>query len=596
VALIIGVVVASVAFIALLIFLKLKNVTRQNRRVTTRAIHSTLKRILLTHLQVVTLVASLNVPWPSGFIGMVTVFSSASTMSQHMSALSCEMSRGKSSIGREANLLYDQTIMLVFLPPAIIFFLFCYWVVAAPCCSCMRCGKPLRASIRCETLNKKKKPKRKQRSDQLSIEMTSKSTGDTNKEGKHSTELSGGDEIKRSEEEENIKQKSQPTKSVASDQDKRMSTRDAWVFSVTLISYIVYPTLVRFPFELLQCRNVNGNLYLERDLEEPCYKSGSRHIAMLWGVAIPALLLYALGMPLGIFIIMWRARHRLDTNKYRFRLGLLYSGYRSDRWWWELVVSARKVMIISLASFGFNEDVQVHLVLGLMLMLLVCHYTFQPFELSNRQGELLHRVERNSLLALISMLWAGVVFIMAKDHKCVTDLCIHLHNMLIIIVILVNVVLLVHGGWLFSYFWLKSQHVFEKIEHLHVKDRLKSMKLRASLMSRMSFRSNSTSDQEERKKQVQEMKEVERKYANTGKTETRDRCDTQESRRKLMKSFQSHKKKKNRSRHHDVKTQNVINPVMMVNLSPPPMQAGVTDLGSPPPLPGPLPLSGPSLL
>ena len=539
VALIIGVIFASVAFITLLIYLKLKNVTRQNRRVTTRAIHSTLKRILLTHLQVVTMVASLNVPWPSGFISMVTVFSSASTMSQHMSALSCEMSRDKSPVGREANLLYTQTIMLVFLPPAIIFFLFFYWVIAAPSCSCMRCGRPLRASIRCETLHRKLHAKRKKQQNrpvQLTIEMGTRSTSNSSMSNSSmsnnstSNNSTSGGETKNNKEKKIGNEKNSMSRdeelSVASDQGKMMSTRDAWVFSVTLICYIMYPTLVRFPFELLQCRNVDGHLYLERDLEELCYEPGSVHHTMLWTVAIPALMLYALGMPLGIFIIMWRARHRLDTNKYRFRLGLLFSGYRSNRWWWELVVSTRKVMIISLASFGFNEDVQVHLVLGLMLILLICHYTFQPFDVSSRQGELLHRVERNSLLALISMLWAGVVFIMAKDHKCITNLCIGVHNFLIVLIILVNIILLIHGGYLYSYFWLKSQHVFEKIEHLHIRERLASTMSftgrleshSADVIPKINYQNDSTmhriekSKERKRKNQLDEMKEVEKMY------------------------------------------------------------------------------------
>ena len=76
----------SVAAIAFLIYLKLKSVTKQ-QHVKARAIHSTLKRILLTHMQVVTLVATLNVPWPTDFLNMVSVFSSVSTVSQHMSAL-----------------------------------------------------------------------------------------------------------------------------------------------------------------------------------------------------------------------------------------------------------------------------------------------------------------------------------------------------------------------------------------------------------------------------------------------------------------------------------------------------------------------------
>jgi len=268
--------------------------------------------------------------------------------------------------------------------------------------------------------------------------------------------------------------------SVSSDDGEMMSTRDAWTFSMTLVCYIMYPTLVRFPFELLQCRELDGSLYLQRDLQEICYVKGSRHFTYLFGLAIPALLIYAIGIPIGSFLVLWRARNRLNTNKYRFRLGLLFSGYREDRWYWEVVVATRKVFIISLASFGFNDSIQVHLVLGLMLILLVIHYTYQPFDVKTREGELLHRVERNSLLTLICMLWAGVVFIMYEHHNCITTLCLACHNMLVVLVVLVNVVLLLYGGYLFVYFLLVRNHVFEKIEKIHIKERFLSFKKKES--------------------------------------------------------------------------------------------------------------------
>ena len=80
---------------------------------------------------------------------------------------------------------------------------------------------------------------------------------------------------------------------------------------------------------------------------------------------------YGIGLPLGSFLLLYKFRHRLHTDKFRFRLGLLYSGYRRDRWWWENVVAARKVIIICFSSIWFNETIQVHLVLGLMMVLLV---------------------------------------------------------------------------------------------------------------------------------------------------------------------------------------------------------------------------------
>ena len=66
------------------------------------------------------------------------------------------------------------------------------------------------------------------------------------------------------------------------------------------------------------------NTFLRVDTEELCY--GENHLAHILLVAMPSFLLYALGLPVGAFLILWQQRELLKSNKYRFRMGLLYSG------------------------------------------------------------------------------------------------------------------------------------------------------------------------------------------------------------------------------------------------------------------------------
>ena len=507
-ALIAAIAIVSIVVISVLIFLRLKSVTGRTH-VKTRAIHSTLKRILLTHMQVVTLVATLNVPWPRNFMSMVSVFSSASTMSQHLSALSCEMTRNEEPVGLEARLLYNQTIILIFCPPIVVLFLFLYWVVIAPRVSFLRCGVELRPSPICKMKTlfgfggaggaRGSSGGARGSSGGSEPSTTQRLSSPTSSPSQLSAE---GGEIKvedhsHQQEESSVTVESSPNKNPPEEKMMLMSTRDTWVYSVSLISYIMYPTLVRFPFELLQCREVDGGFYLERDLEERCYLPGTRHYQMMWLICFPALMLYAIGMPLGSFVILWQNRYRLSGDKFKFRLGLLYSGYREDRWWWEVVVALRKVVIISLASFGFNDSIQVHLVLGLMLILLVCHYTFLPYDIACTTGELLHRVERNSMLCLVSMLWAGVVFIMGSDLQCQGDICKWVHNILVIVVVLINVILLCHGTYLFIYFFCKRQHWLEKIENSKLKKRATELLRRSTRKSNTGTSTCSSKDDEE---------------------------------------------------------------------------------------------------
>ena len=145
-------------------------------------------------------------------------------------------------------------------------------------------------------------------------------------------------------------------------------------------------------------------------------------------------------------------------------------------------MAARKGIIICFSSIWFNETIQVHLVLGLMMLLLVAHYSFLPYDTTTKEGRLLHKVERNSLVALLSMLWAGVVFIMDSDQKCNSTLCIYVHNALVLLVILINVLLLSHGSYLFVYFFCQRNHLLEKIDSYHIGDKIaSSIQLRVRL-------------------------------------------------------------------------------------------------------------------
>jgi hypothetical protein len=331
-------------------------------------------------------------------------------------------------------------------------------VVLAPYCKVLSCFKILRRSTICKIgkgIGKKSESFRRTRPQQIAGASKSADRRDASFITNPATD-------------DNSLIRNRPARraSVAIDDGELMSTRDTWIFSVVLIGYVMYPTLVRFPFELLQCRQIGGKLYLERDLQEECFAAGQRHIFMVWVLAVPSLIIYAVGMPLSAFIILWAHRIKLNTNKYRFRLGLLYSGYRQDRWWWELIVAARKVVIISLASFGFNESIQVHLVLGLILILLVIHFIYLPYTDYTREGELLHRVERNSLLALIIMLWGAVVFIMRGNQQCKTNLCLFVSNALVVVAIAVNILLLCYGMYLFIYYLSKRNHLLEKVTSL----------------------------------------------------------------------------------------------------------------------------------
>ena len=66
-------------------------------------------------------------------------------------------------------------------------------------------------------------------------------------------------------------------------------------------------------------------------------------------------------------------------NKYVFIYGLLYSGYRKDRWWWESVVLLRKFLVIVVTAFLYEDSMQLHVMMMILIVAFALHHTYLPF-------------------------------------------------------------------------------------------------------------------------------------------------------------------------------------------------------------------------
>ena len=77
---------------------------------------------------------------------------------------------------------------------------------------------------------------------------------------------------------------------------------------------------------------------LRADLSEFCFQG--RHAAYAFGVGLPMLLIYVLGLPVGAIFMVRRLRRRAERNDKRVdeckghsTWGMFYSAFRDDTWW-----------------------------------------------------------------------------------------------------------------------------------------------------------------------------------------------------------------------------------------------------------------------
>lgn len=126
---------------------------------------------------------------------------------------------------------------------------------------------------------------------------------------------------------------------------------DRFVMSVVVVAFMVHPTLTKNTMSLFTCRQLGTASFLVSDLDIPCFSS--QHSSWVLALALPALLLYVIGIPCAAFLLLYRQREHLRGERaeaggdvplpVRKKLGFLFNGFKPAFYYWEVVISMRKV-------------------------------------------------------------------------------------------------------------------------------------------------------------------------------------------------------------------------------------------------------------
>jgi hypothetical protein len=318
-----------------------------------KSVHSTIKRILLSHMQMLNTIIHLTVPWPSIIMYMLDGMSSLSgSFGDSTNALECLYENQSHS-----EFYLWMLIVVALFPFLFVFVLSLYWCCVATRSDCLGCGKK--------------------------VQQYGNSLSDHNKEKETESQMAFSTE--------------QTAKQIAckrpSSQHRNfvVSSMDGLIMSSILFWFMILPSILRMSFVSLECHfipNEEGKYipYLLIDLEQQCWQG--KHIVMTL-IAIPLVLFHVVIIPCIIFFILHKAgKVRRETDPtIMFRLGLLHSGYRSEKYWWEFVVLVRKVMLVSISTFASTDQLQLHFSLAILIVSLHLHDTNRPFGFGEDQGK-----------------------------------------------------------------------------------------------------------------------------------------------------------------------------------------------------------------
>ena len=193
--------------------------------------------------------------------------------------------------------------------------------------------------------------------------------------------------------------------------DRKVRTpKDKFIVTVTAIVFLMYPTMCGQAFGLFSCKVVGNQAYLQVDLEEPCYKA--RHLLVVLLLGLPQLLFYVLGLPLLVLKFLHRNRSGLFNDQVVLnRWGLFFKGYRGNRYYWEIVISARKVGVVALSVFGRELGVGRQSLVALLLLLacVVLEVVGRPFREVTKSHSVLKHLELSALIVEFGTLWSGLM-------------------------------------------------------------------------------------------------------------------------------------------------------------------------------------------
>ena len=187
------------------------------------------------------------------------------------------------------------------------------------------------------------------------------------------------------------------------------TTKDKCILTIGTVVYFMFPTLCTNAFSIFHCRTVAGQMYLAADMEEPCYVDRHLHMVLLLGLS--QLLAYVIGLPVLVLVFLRRNKNLggggLQKHATIVRYGLFYGAYKESTYYWEIVLTARKIMIVALSVFGpgLGTERQAQMVLAVLLVCISLEIAGDPFKLINDRFRILGRLE----IATLFVQWATMV-------------------------------------------------------------------------------------------------------------------------------------------------------------------------------------------
>lgn len=196
--------------------------------------------------------------------------------------------------------------------------------------------------------------------------------------------------------------------------------------TITII-FLLHPSLTQYCLRIFKCVEIGeGNNKVEMDITTDCWSAN--HLKWVFTLALPMLIFYVFGCPMIALAILFKNRNRLDQPEVLKYIILLYQGLKHERYYWELVNTLRKCLLLAFHVFIPDKFRIMKALFGVFVLFMVSllQARLKPFKINiiSTLGESnnLKSIEHREMVSSLLTLYGGLIF--AQEPKQLPGLSI----------------------------------------------------------------------------------------------------------------------------------------------------------------------------
>jgi hypothetical protein len=223
------------------------------------------------------------------------------------------------------------------------------------------------------------------------------------------------------------------------------NVRNELATTLLVLAFMTHPNIVKSMFSAFSCFEVDpGELWLRTDLETRCWVGD--HNKYSFGVALPGLIVWGVGIPLVALYLLIRKRRSLYLASVKAQYSFLYLGYKMSHFYWEFVILYRKLIIAFISVFLINISVHIQALTVLLVLLgaLVLQAKHEPFTEPQ-----LNELEFRSILTSLVTIYCGL-FYLTEDLEEVMKV------ILFLLIVTLNAYFILYWIGSYLFIWLST--------------------------------------------------------------------------------------------------------------------------------------------